>query len=245
MSESAEKAIAGSSVILVPCAWGEGVGCQIARRAVELVAADTPEAEVAEAEDCPRSARRFIVAVDGSSKCSASQALAECKVRPAVVVSAPEVLARAGLVKPGVDVRGRMEDLAAALAAEIEGSLQEVLEEVRERERYRTEMAPVLQRFRGIWTKFEAFPPPPNGGPPEPDAKRVELIGKRSRNLFVRFDEVVPPAEWAEPHDLFQDALLCIAYACEGWVAGDSERWEHNLDKARVQIEPLLRRLET
>jgi hypothetical protein len=241
----AEKREAGAAVILVPCARGEGVGCEIARRAVEIVATDTPEAEVAEAEDCPRSAKRFIVAVDGSSRCSALKILAECKVRPAVVVSAPEVLARLGLVKPGVDVPARIEDLAAALAGEMEESLQQVLEEVRERKRYLEEMAPVSQRFRSIWTKFEALPLPPNGGPPEPDAKRVDLLGKRSRNLFVRFDEVVPPAQWAEPHDLFQDALLCIAYACEGWLAGDEERWAANLEKARVQIQPLLRRLDT
>jgi hypothetical protein len=240
----AEKKEAGAAVILVPCARGKGVGCEIARRAVELVAGETPEAEVAEAEDCPRSAKRFVVAVDGSSKCAASRVLVECKVRPAVVVSAPEVLARLGLVKPGVDVRARVEELAAALAAEMEASFQEVLEEVRERKRYLEEMAPILQRFRGMWSKFEALPPPPNGGPPEADGTRVELLGKRSRNLFVRFDEVVPPAQWAEPHDLFQDALLCIAYACEGWVAGDEERWAANVEKAQVQIEPLLRRLE-
>jgi hypothetical protein len=240
----AEKREAGAAVILVPCARGKGVGCEIARRAVELVAADTPEAEVAEAEDCPRSAKRFVVAVDGSSGCAASQALAECKVRPVVVVSAPAVLARAGLVRPGVDVRGRVEELAAALAGEIEESLREVLDEVRERKRYQEEMAPVVQRFRGMWGKFEALPPPPNGGPPEADGTRVELLGKRSRNLFVRFDDVVPPAEWAEPHDLFQDALLCIAYACEGWVAGDEERWAANVEKAQVQVKPLLRRLE-
>jgi hypothetical protein len=240
----AEKKEAGAAVILVPCARGEGAGCEIARRAVELVAGDTPEAEVAEAEDCPRSARRFIVAVDGSSKCAASQVLAECKVRPAVVVSAPEVLARLGLVKPGVDVRARVEELAAALAAEMEESFEEVLEEVRERKRYLEEMTPILQRFRGMWSKFEALPPPPNGGPPAADGNRVDLLGKRSRNLFVRFDEVVPPAQWAEPHDLFQDALLCIAYACEGWVAGDEGRWAANVEKAQVQIKPLLRRLE-
>lgn len=243
MTES-EKREAGAAVILVPCARGRGVGCEIARRAVEAVVADTPEAAVAEAKDCPRSRRRFIVAVDGSGRCSASQVLAECGVRSTVVVSAPAVLARAGLVKPGVDVRARAEELAAALASEIEGSLREVLEEVRERQRYREEMAPVLQRFRGMWAKFEALPPPPNGGAPEADRGRVDLLGKRSRNLFVRFDEVVPPAQWAEPHDLFQDALLCIAYACEGWVAGDDERWAANLEKARVQVKPLLRRLE-
>jgi len=240
----AEKREAGGAVILVPCARGKGVGCEIARRAVGLVAVETPEAEVAEAEDCPRSAKRFVVAVDGSSACAASQVLAECKVRPAVVVSAPAVLARAGLVRPGVDVRARVEELAAALAGEVEESLREVLEEVRERRRYQEEMGPVVQRFRPIWGKFEALPPPANGGPPEADGKRVELLGKRSRNLFVRFDEVVPPAEWAEPHDLFQDALLCIAYACEGWVAGDEERWAANVEKAQVQVKPLLRRLE-
>lgn len=240
----AEKREAGAAVILVPCARGKGVGCEIARRAVEVVAADTPEAEVAEAEDCPRSAKRFVVAVDGSSACAASQVLAECKVRPAVVVSAPEVLARLGLVKPGVDVRARVKELGAALAAEMEESFQEVLEEVRERTRYLEEMTPILQRFRGMWSKFEALPPPPNGGPPAADGTRVDLLGKRSRNLFVRFDEVVPPAQWAEPHDLFQDALLCIAYACEGWVAGDEERWAANVEKAQVQIKPLLRRLE-
>jgi hypothetical protein len=104
-------------------------------------------------------------------------------------------------------------------------------------------MAPVVQRFQGIWGKVEALPPP-NGVPDERDKAAVELLGKRARNLFVKFDEILPPAEWSEAHDLFQDALLCIAYATEGWAAGDAERWEHNLEKARVQIRPLLRRLE-
>ncbi len=243
MTES-ERREAGAAVILVPCARGHGVGCEIARAAVELVAAGTPEAAVAEAKGCPRSAERFILAVDGSSRCSASKVLAECGVRTTVVVSAPAVLARAGLVRPGVDVRAYTQELSAALAAAIEESLREVLAEVRERQRYREEMAPVLRRFRGMWAKFEALPTPPNGGAPEADRGRVDLLGKRSRNLFVRFDEVVPPIQWAEPHDLFQDALLCIAYSCEGWVAGDEERWMANLEKARVQVQPLLRRLE-
>ncbi len=240
-----EKKEAGAAVILVPCARSGALGCGIARRAVELVAADTPEAVVAEAEDCPRAGGRFIVAVDGSGRCSASNVLAECRVRPAVVVSAPEVLARAGLIRPGVDPRAHEEELAAALAEAIEEALKKVLDEIRERGRYREEMAPFLQRFRGIWGKFEALPPPPNGGPPEPDRKPVELLGRRARNLFVRFDEVVPPPQWAEPHDLFQDALLCIAYACEGWASGDAARWEQNVEKARVQIHPLVRRLES
>ena len=240
-----EKRETGAAVMLVPCARSGALGCRIARRAVELVTAKIPEAAVAAAEDCPRSAKRFIVVVDGSSKCAASEMLAQCKVRPAVVVSAPEVLARAGLVKPGVDPRAHEEELAGALAEAIEESLRRVLDEIRERSRYREEMAPALQRFRGIWGKFEALPPPPNGGPPEPDQKPVELLGRRARNLFVRFDEVVPPAQWAEPHDLFQDALLCIAYACEGWASGDAARWEHNVEKARVQVRPLLRRLES
>ena len=240
-----EKKETGAAVMLVPCARSDALGCGIARRAVEMVAADTPEAVVAEAEDCPRAGRRFIVAVDGSSRCSASNVLAECRVRPAVVVSAPEVLARAGLIRPGADPRAHEEELAAALAEAIEESLKKVLDEIRERSRYREEMVPALQRFRGIWGKFEALPPPPNGGPPEPDRKPVELLGRRARNLFVRFDEVVPPAQWAEPHDLFQDALLCIAYACEGWASGDAARWEQNVEKARVQVRPLLRRLES
>jgi hypothetical protein len=75
------------------------------------------------------------------------------------------------------------------------------------------------------------------------EAARVDLLGKRARNLFVRFDEIVPPSEWAQEHDLFQDALLCIAYACEGWVGGGGERWERNMEKARAQAGPLLRRL--
>ncbi len=240
----AEKEQAGAAVILVPSRRCDGVGCEIARRAVELVAAATPEAVVADAEDCPRSRKRFIVAVDGSSRCSASEVLADCGIRPAAVISAPAVLARAGLVKRGIDPRDRVGELAQEVARAIEGSLRVVLEELRDRRRYEEEMVPVLKRFRGIWTKFEALPPPPNGGPPEPDSKQAGLLGKRARNLFVRFDELVPPAQWAEPHDLFQDALLCIAYACEGWVAGDPERWSHNSEKARLQIDPLLNRLE-
>ncbi len=103
-------------------------------------------------------------------------------------------------------------------------------------------MAPVMKRFHGMWGKVESLPSP-NGLPEEKDRSAVELLGKRARNLFVRFDEIVPPSRWSEPHDLFQDALLCIAYATEGWAVGDAERWEQNLEKARVQVEPLLRRL--
>ncbi len=198
---------------------------------------------VAAPDACPRVGRPFVVAVDASGACRASEALSECAVRPSAIVSAPEVLASAGLVRPGVDVRSRVEELASALADAIGESLREVLEEIRDRRRYQEEMAPVLRRFDAIWNKVEALPAP-NGVPSERDAKQVELLGKRARNLFVRFDEVIPPTRWAEPHDLFQDALLCVAYACEGWATGDADRWDQNLEKAEVQIRPLLRRLD-
>jgi len=230
-------------VVLVPCARAGHAGCEIVRTAVARVLADTPEATLAEAADCPRGVKRFILAIDGSSACSASQALADCGVRPSHVVSAPAVLAKAGLVKPGVPVADLTDELGEALAEAIRGSLAEVVSEARERARYAEEMAPVLKRFRDLWSKLEALPPPPDGQAPEELRSRVELMGRRSRNLFARLDEVSPPSAWAEPHDLFQDALLCIAYAAEGWTAGDQERWETNLEKARVQVEPLLRRL--
>jgi len=230
-------------VVLVPCARTGHAGCEIVRKAVARVLADTPEATLAEAADCPRGVKRFILAVDGSSACSASQTLADCGVRPSQVVSAPAVLAKAGLVRPGVAVGGLTDELGEALAGAIQESLAEVVSEARDRARYAEEMAPVLKRFRDLWAKFEAVPPPPNGQAPEALRSRLELMGRRSRNLFTRLDEVSPPSAWAEPHDLFQDALLCIAYATEGWTAGNQERWETNLEKARVQVEPLLRRL--
>ena len=232
-----------AEVILVPCAGSGRVGCEIVRRAVELVAAETPEVALATPEACPGQGRRFLVAVDGSSWCRATAALEACGCRPALVISAPEVLARAGLVRPGVDLRASIDELSRALAEAIRESLGEVLEEARERRRYREGMGPVLERFRGLWGSVETLGPPPNGVPAEQERRRVELLGKRCRNLFTKFDEVVPPSQWAEPHDLFQDALLCIAYACEGWVAGDAARWEQNLEKARVQVRPLMRRL--
>jgi hypothetical protein len=230
------------SVMLVPCAQGESIGCRIVRRAVELVADQTPEAAVTEAESCPRQGRPFLVAVDASNSCQASAALRERGIRLSAVVSAPDVLARAGLVRPGIDLRARTEELAGTLADAIRDSLAEVLEEIRDRRRYREEMAPILRRFDGIWKSVEGLPPP-NSAPSASDARPVELLGKRARNLFVKFDEVIPPARWAEAHDLFQDALLCIAYACEGWATGDTDRWEQNLEKATVQIGPLRRRL--
>jgi hypothetical protein len=240
--DRSEKRPSPPAVMLVPCAHGESVGCRIVRRAVELVADQTPEAAIAEAESCPREGRPFVVAVDASRSCQASAALRECDVRPSAVVSAPEVLARSGLVRPGVDVPARAEELANALADAIRDSLGEVLDEVRDRRRYGEEMAPILRRFDGVWKSVEALPPP-NSAPSGADARPVELLGKRARNLFVKFDEVIPPARWAEAHDLFQDALLCIAYACEGWATGDIDRWEQNLEKATVQIGPLRRRL--
>jgi len=231
-----------SAAILVPCAETDRVGCEIVRRAVGIVASETPEVVVASPEDCERGTRAFIVAVDASRACQASEDLRENGIKPSAVVSAPEVLAKLGLLRPGVDPRQCMDELARALAEGIRRSLDQVLEELRERHRYREQMAPVLERFQGIWSRVEALAPP-NGVPAASDGLRVELLAKRSRNLFVKFDEIVPPAAWAEPHDLFQDALLCIAYACEGWIAGDAARWEQNLEKARLQIRPLLRRL--
>jgi len=232
------------AVILVPCEESGRAGCQIVRRAAELTAATTAEIALRSPETCPRGGRSFVVAVDASSVCQASAALKAHGVRVGAVVSAPEALARTGLLRPGVDVRAKVEELAQALAATIRTSLERVIAEVRERRHYGEEMAPVLERFRGIWSKLDPLPPP-NGVPDAGERQRVELLGRRSRNLFVKFDEIVPPAQWSEPHDLFQDALLCIAYACEGWVAGDAERWEQNMEKARAQVRPLLRRLES
>ena len=232
------------TVILIPCADSGHVGCDIARRAADLLVASTPDAAIGVASECPRGTRSFIVAIDGSTACQASTTLRECGCHPGAVVSAPSVLARAGLVKPGIDVRARLEECAAALAAAIGDSLQTVFAEMRERRRYREQMAPIIARFQGIWDKLTVLPAP-NGVVDQAEAAKVDLLGRRSRNLFVKFDELVPPTEWSESHDLFQDALLCIAYATEGWVSGDLERWEHNLEKARVQMRPLLKRLES
>lgn len=243
MTAENDSKVEAAPVMLVPCAASDRLGCRIVRRAAELVASETPEVEMAAPEECERGTGAFVVAVDASHACQASADLRENAIRPTIVISAPAALARAGLLKAGGDPRERVEELARALADEIRRSLDQVLAEVRERRRYREEMAPVVQRFQGIWGKVEALPPP-NGVPDERDKAAVELLGKRARNLFVKFDEILPPAEWSEAHDLFQDALLCIAYATEGWAAGDAERWEHNLEKARVQIRPLLRRLE-
>jgi hypothetical protein len=242
LSASDEKASRSAAVILVPCAETDRAGCQIVRRAVELVAAEAPEVSVAAPEDCERGTRAFVVAIDASQSCQASADLRENGIRTSAVISAPEVLAKLGLLRLGVDPRRRMEELAQALAEGIRQSLDQVLEEARERRRYREEMAPVIQRFQGIWGKLETLAPP-NGMPAEKESAAVELLAKRARNLFTKFDEVVPPVEWSDPHDLFQDALLCIAYACEGWIAGDLERWEQNIEKARVQLQPLMRRL--
>jgi hypothetical protein len=218
------------------------VGCAIVRRAAELVAAETPEVKVCLPEQCVPDPKAFVVAVDSSSHCRAYAPLREVGVRPALIVSAPEVMARGGLLKPGMDVRADLEELARALAQAIRESLAWVLEQVRERRRYREEMGPVMARFRGLWEKVEALPAP-NGVPEAAARERVELLGRRARNVFTKFDEILPPAEWAEEHDLFQDALLCIAYATEGWGHGDAARWEQNLEKARAQMTPLLRRL--
>jgi hypothetical protein len=239
-----KKTPTAPAVILVPCAETERAGCRIVRRAVEIVAAKAPEeVTVATPEECRGHAKPFIVAVDGSSACQAMGGLREVGMKPAQVVSAPAVLAASGLLRPGVNPKEHVEELAQALAAGIRESLARVLEETRARRRYQQEMAPVMQRFRGLWEKLEALETP-NGHADPAAASRVELLGRRARNLFTKFDEVVPPAEWSEPHDLFQDALLCIAYATEGWAHGDAGRWEQNMEKAKAQLRPLLRRLE-
>ena len=242
---SAENAAKSETpdVILVPCAECARAGCRIVAEAVKLVTRTTPEIGTASPADCPRGVKQFIVAIDASSACRASQALKECGVRPSVVLSAADILADKGALKPGLDIYAHLDEFARLVADTIRDSLQDVLEEARERRRYREEMAPIIGRFRSMWPKIEALPEP-NGLPDDKQKAAVELLAKRSRNLFMKFDEVVPPAQWSEPHDLFQDALLCVAYAVEGWASGDSSRWEQNMEKARIQIKPLLRRLD-
>lgn len=229
-------------VVLVPCPDSGRAGCRIVRRAAALVAASSP-AVVRVAAECPRGTKSFVVALDASSACQASSALVACGCRASAIISAPEQLARTGLLRSGLDARAHVEELAQALAAAIRDALQSVFAAVKERQRYREEMTPILSRFHGIWEKLEATPAP-NGAPDPVEAQKLELLGRRARNLFVKFDEIVPPAEWAEAHDLFQDALLCLAYAAEGWMVGEADRWEQNLEKARAQVAPLLRRLE-
>jgi hypothetical protein len=229
--------------LLVPCADSGRAGCRIVRRAVEMIAAEVPEVVVATPEECRYNAKAFIVAVDSSSACQAMGELRQVGVKPSQTVSAPAILAAAGLLKPGVNPQEHLEELAQALAAGIRESLAEVLEEARRRRAYIEQMMPIVERFRAIWDRLSALPEP-NGVVEHAEAQKVELLGKRARNLFTKLDEFVPPAEWSQPHDLFQDALLCIAYATEGWAAGDHDRWEQNMEKARTQIRPLLRRLE-
>lgn len=229
-------------VILVPCAESGRIGCQLVRRAVEMVAKETPEVTVATPEECERGTKAFLVAVDASHACQSSSDLQENGIKPSFVVSAPEVLAKTGLLKPGRDPRQQQEELAQGLAEGIRQSLHKVLVEARERGRYCEELAPVIQRFQGIWRKIDSLSPP-NGLPSEQEKAAVELLGKRARNIFVRFDVIIPPSDWAESHDLFQDSMLCLAYATEGWAVGDIVRWQQNLEKARVQIQPLLRRM--
>jgi len=231
------------AVILVPCAHTGRAGCRIVRRAVELVSGENPEIAVAAPEECRQSAKSFIVAVDGSSACEAIGELRQLGVKPAQVVSAPAVLAAKGLLRAGVKPQNRIEALAQALAESLRESLSAVLEEARVRREYRAQMAPIVERFQAIWGRLEGLPEP-NGTVEHAEAQKVELLGRRARNLFVKFDEFLPPAEWSQPHDLFQDALLCIAYATEGWAAGDRERWAVHMEKARAQIRPLLRRLD-
>ncbi len=230
------------SVILVPCIAKGRAGCEIVQRAVELVAAATPEAIIRAPEECPSGTKSLLVAVDASSNCQASSELARCGIKPGAVVSAPAVLAKAGLLRPGVDVRANIESLARPLAEAISASLEQWLTKARARRRYIDEMGAVLARFDGIWSKVESLPTP-DGAVSEEEKSRIELLGRRARNLFVKLDEIVPPGEWSEPHDLFQDAMLCLAYATEGWAASDTDRWEQNIEKARVQVQPLLRRL--
>ena len=105
MSSDSELRLESAEVILVPCTGSGQAGCEIVMSAVEMVAGEALEVTVAKPADCPRGTKQFVLAVDGSSRCQASAELKACGVRPAAVLSAPEILARAGLVRPGVDVR--------------------------------------------------------------------------------------------------------------------------------------------
>ncbi len=192
MAQCDEQCCSQAAVVLVPCADTGRAGCRIVRRAVELVAAEAPDIVVATPEECRQSAKAFIVAVDGSSACQALGELRQMGVKPAQTVSGPALLAAAGLLKPGINPQEHIEELAQALAVGIRESLAEVLEEARVRREYREQMAPILDRFRGIWDKLEALPEP-NGPAAPAQAKQVELLGRRARNLFVKFDEFLPP----------------------------------------------------
>jgi hypothetical protein len=228
---------------IVPCAPGVRKACDLLREALQRLVAARPELQVVEAEAPDLSSDRPILAIDSSRECRAGEILKARRIKPAATLYLPEQLAARRLPDPGQPITAQWDKLR-------EGVLQAITEEVdrllalqQEEAAYFEEMAAVIQRYLKETTVVEAAGAPSEQLPALPQAKqaRVLLAANRFRNLFMRCDEITPPAALATTHDVFQDACMCMTYAVQHWERGEWQKAADYLEQAGHQAGPLLR----
>ncbi len=233
------------SVLLtvVPCAPGKRGACDLLREALERLLEGRPELQVLEADSTALTGKQAILALDSSRECRASEALKARRIKPLGCFYLPDVIASRGLLdsrQPLAAQRPRLvEGLTAALTEEIERLL--VLK--REEAAYFEELRPVVERYRKEAKIVEEAGPPSEEKPVPPEARkeRLALAANRFRNLFMRCDEITPPAARATTHDIFQDACMCMTYALQHWERGEWQKSLEFLEQAGHQAGPLLR----
>jgi len=232
-----------SLLILVPCAAGKRKACDLLREALQRLTDGRPDLQILEADSAELTGERPLLALDSSRECRASEALKSRRIKPLASLYLPDLIASRRLLDPAQPIASQWPRLRDGLVVIIAEEAEKILSLQREEAAYFEEMLPVVRRYQKEANLVEKAGPPSEQIPSPPEAKRerLALAANRFRNLFMRCDEITPPAALATTHDIFQDACMCLTYALQHWERGEWQKAAEYLEQASHQAGPLLR----
>jgi hypothetical protein len=228
---------------LVPCTAGRRKSCDLLREALRRLAEWRADLRVVEADSQELSAHDYLLAIDSSRECRASEALKSRRIKPAAALYLPDLLASRKLLDPSRPLDSQWAELAEGLTRALEEEIQGLLSRRQEETAYFEEIWVVVQRHLKEARVVEEAGSPSEEAPypPEEKKERLGLAANRFRNLFMRCDEITPLPAFATLHDVFQDACICMTYGIQHWERGEWKKAREYFEQASHQAGPMLR----
>lgn len=230
-------------LILVPCPPGKRKSCDLLREALARLVDGRPDLWVLEADHADLADQGPLLALDASRDCRAGDVLKARRIKPLATLYLPDLIAARRLLDPGRPITEQWEQLRAGVVEILREEIGKLLSLQQEEAAYFAEMLPVVRRYQKEARIVEQAGPPAAElpTPPGEQRERVVLAANRFRNIFMRCDEITPPAALATGHDIFQDACMCMVYAVQHWERGEGQKAADYLEQASHQAGPLLR----
>jgi hypothetical protein len=232
---------------LVPCAADTRKACSLLRTALRQICDDRADLRVLEADASELDVEGVILALDSSRQCKATEVLRARRLKWQAAVYVPDLLAAQRLPDPSLPLEAQEEKLIAVITAGIDAEIAHLEADHQQETAYFKEMAVVCRRYRkeAALVAQAGTPSAEQSSPPEEHKERLSLAVGRFRNIFMRCDEITPPAWLATMHDVFQDACMCMTYGIQHWERGEPDRAQEFFEQAEHQAGPMLRHKAT